>query len=130
MIASDMNDQVIHQLEALAAALGAWCGADVLIAESISRSRDLGHDRHFATRSVLAMRLMHVGTTISGTALTLDGDAGGRSVWYQVALDAVTAVAVESHAIVLVEQFEERTERRTEVTLAVGPTREHGHADV
>jgi hypothetical protein len=32
-------------------------------------------------------------------------------------LDAVTAADVESHAVVLVEQFEQHTERRSEITM-------------
>ena len=108
---------VIDQLDELLSTLKAACGRDILISESLSRSREVGHDRHFATRSVFFMRPRHVGIAFSGSALMLDGEVEGRTVGYQVALDAVTAADVESHAVVLVEHYEQHTERRSEITV-------------
>lgn len=113
-----MNQTIIGHLDELLATLNAWCGSEIFISESVSRSRELGHDRHFATRSVFFMRLREVGTAFSGSVLMLDGEADGRAVSYQIALDAVTTADVESHAVVLVEQFEQHTERRSEMTAA------------
>jgi hypothetical protein len=65
---------------------------------------------------VFFMRLREVGVAFSGTTLMLDGEVEGRTVGYQVALDAITAADIESHAVVLVEHFEQHTERRSEIT--------------
>lgn len=111
-----VNQTVIDQLDELLSTLKAACGRDILISESVSRARELGHDRHFSTRSVFFMRLREVGTAFSGSTLMLDGEVGGRVVGYQIALDAVVIADVESHAVVLVEHFEKETERRSEIT--------------
>jgi hypothetical protein len=36
-------------------------------------------------------------------------------VWYQIALDVVTSFKIEPTGAVIVEQFEQQTERRSEV---------------
>src|SRR5689334_18117661 len=113
-----VNRTVIDRLDELLATLKSYCGHEIGIVESLSRSRDIGHDRHFSTRIAFFMLLRDVGVAFSGTSLTLDGEATGRSVYYQIALDAVVSANVESNAIVFIERFEEQTERRSKVTVA------------
>jgi hypothetical protein len=112
-----MDRAMINQLDELLATFNTYRGQEVGIVESLSRSRDVGHDRHFSTRSEFFMRLRDVGVAFSGATLMIDGEAGGRAVGYQVALDAVTSADIEPHAIVIVGQFEQRTERRSQFTV-------------
>jgi hypothetical protein len=73
-----VNRTLIDQLDELLTTLKSYCGHEIGIVESVSRSRDIGHDRHFSTRSVFFMRLREVGVAFSGTSLTLDGEVAGR----------------------------------------------------
>jgi hypothetical protein len=101
MIAPDELDRVVAILQALV-------GRHVIIDESISRKRELGHDRHWATFSQLSFQLRSVTTTFSGLQLVIEGDVGR----YGIALPSVAQVVFEPE-LAIVERFETSTERRT-----------------
>lgn len=112
-----MDRKVVEQLEPSLAHLRSACGRVVRITESISRLRDreFGHDRHFATRSSCYLRLGSVSAAFSGSALMLGGKIDGRDVEYQIALEVVTSFDIQPMGAVIVEQFEQHTERRSEI---------------
>ena len=115
-----MNRTTLDQIEALMSRLGPVRGNVVTIDESISRSREkeFAHDRHFASSSKLSMKLNHARWAISGSLLTLDGSCDGEDCWYQIALDAVVSVELTEDRVVVVERFEQRTERRSIIRFA------------
>jgi hypothetical protein len=102
-----------RDIEAIYDRLRTSVGVSVCIVESISRSRDRGHDRHFATRSQLRFELREVEWAFSGSQLLLSGPPGFS---YGISCDSL--VSIESHApdaVTFVEHFEIRLERRTEI---------------
>lgn len=91
-----------------------FIGKRVTVVESISRSRDVGkHDRHFATRSSFSFRVDNVLATFSGCNLCLMG----VDAQYSIALEHIVAYDVGDAGLEVVEHFEQRTERRTNITL-------------
>jgi hypothetical protein len=115
-----VNKATLDQIEALMSRLEAARRKVVAISESISRLREeeFGHDRHFASSSKFSMKLNHVGWAISGSSLTLDGSCDDQDCWYQIALDVVASVELTEDGAVIVERFEQHTERRSTIRFA------------
>lgn len=115
-----MKHEIIEHVEALMLRLEDARGQVIAVDESISRMRRerFGHDRHFASSSRFSMTLKHVGFAVSGSSLTLEGTCGDRDCWYQIALEAVVSLEVTDHVAVVVEQFEQHTERRSTIQFA------------
>lgn len=91
-------------------------GKEILIFESVSRSRGIGkHDRHFAAHSQFKMRLKEVGISFSGTNLTL----GGEDIFYYgIAGEQVVKVRkINESEIEVTEWFEEKTERLSKIRI-------------
>jgi hypothetical protein len=103
---------VTFDVDRLLATLDGLVGRRVAIEESISRDRQRGHDRHCSTSSRLELVVARVSGTISGAQLILEGD-GAR---YAIAASAIASALFEPD-LVVVEHFEERTERRTTIRI-------------
>jgi len=101
---------VIAVIEPLLESLEGLVGKRVAIEESISRDRERGHDRHWSTLSRLELVVARVSGTVSGAQLILEGEG----MWYAMAADAITSAAF-GPVLTVVEQFEQRTERRTTI---------------
>jgi hypothetical protein len=101
------------ELSKLVDAVSNLSGIQIDISESISRSRDGGHDQHWSTHSSFTMMVRFVGVAISGSQLILNDR---EKTVYGIALDAVTRFDVASpNQIKIVEQFEAKTERVTTI---------------
>ncbi len=88
-------------------------GQRATFTESISRSRDIGHDRHFATRTCFSMRVGDVNFFFSGTQMAFRGE----DACYGISLDSVASYSVdEGGTMQVIEHFEHETERRTTIT--------------
>lgn len=119
MIASEQRmkwiEELIEHFEALV-------GKEILIYESISRSREVGkHDRHFATHSQFKMQLKDVGVSFSGLNLMLEGE---DVFFYGIACEKIVNVRRASeNDVEIVEWFEEQTERLSTIcVIASGAT--------
>jgi hypothetical protein len=66
------------------------------------------------------MTLGDVGWAISGSTLNLDGSCGDEECLYQIAIDVVISVELTEDGAVVVEHFEENTERRSKLVLKKG----------
>lgn len=89
-------------------------GKTIIVVESISRNRDAGHDRHFATYSSFSFDVDWVTGSMSGFNLQFVGNESS----YAVALEYVTSFDFDEKEFVLkiTEHFEERTERVTTIS--------------
>ncbi len=112
-----MNPALVEQIKVLMSRLEGARSRIVVIDESISRRREeeWGHDRHFATSSRCSLKLSHVGWAISGSCLTLHGSCEGQDCWYQMVTDCIVYVELSDDAAVVVEQFEQHTERQSTI---------------
>ncbi|HEY1013062.1 MAG TPA: hypothetical protein VGE07_10195 [Herpetosiphonaceae bacterium] len=101
-------------VEALLAHLHALVGQTVTIRASLSRRRTTGgHNRHCATIAQFSLPVESVGCTISGAQLFL---LGAEGAWYGMAWLAVVAWSLAADgSLIITEQFEAETERRTEI---------------
>jgi hypothetical protein len=83
-------------------------GKSITISESISRSRDRGHDR--ATTSTIPITVDSIRATPDGTQLALEGD----QTRYVIALEIVARFRLARNGdLEIAEHFEEQTERLT-----------------
>jgi hypothetical protein len=102
-----------YDFEDLVNKLQSLVGMQVWITESLSRNRQIGHDRHFATRSTFMLTLDHVSWTLSGSSLHLDGTEG---FLYCLSVEHIVQFRTdELERLIIVEQFERKTERKTEI---------------
>jgi hypothetical protein len=91
-------------------------GKPIWIVESISRNREAGHDRHFATQSGFMLTVKFVGWAISGANYHLLGMEGFSYSLSSEHIVEFTHDDVESFTVV--EHFETKTERKTTFSLA------------
>ncbi|MGA2496247.1 MAG: hypothetical protein ABSH20_00815 [Tepidisphaeraceae bacterium] len=108
--------ELIDKVDAAMERLASWKGHLVKITESLSRSRNLPcpHDRHFATHASFTMRLDNFMLAISGTRMSLTGTSGDSPASYELTLDRVVVIDnTDPDAIVIVEHFEQETERES-----------------
>lgn len=99
-----------EEYEELLRRLESFVGERLLISESISRNREIGHDRHFAVRTQFEMRLEHVGTAFSGVQLMLDG---GGDFWHGISAESIVSTSLGPDRVEITEWYESRTERKT-----------------
>lgn len=111
-------EQRLRAVEDVVGGLQAWKGKRVSMAESLSRVKTAGHDRHSATRSGFSMVVENVSVTFSGQTLRVSGAAKGDQ--YEVAFDSVISVTVNGREIALVEQLGSEVERVSVITLVSG----------
>jgi hypothetical protein len=96
------------------ARLDAWRGRTVIVTESISRNRALGHDPNFASQSQFSMTLAFVGET-SGGHISLDGAGGAQ---YQIAILDLTDVLDDGEStLYFIERIGDTAERRSTIKL-------------
>ncbi len=108
-----------YDIEDLSNRLHSLIGKRVWITESLSRNRHAGHDRHFATLSRFMMTIEHASWTISGSNFYLDG-AGGFS--YSISSEHIVYFDIDDKGhLIIVEQFESKTERKTELQAILNP---------
>jgi len=102
---------VTYDVEGLVSALQSLIGKQTWIAESISRNREIGHDRHFATISYFVMIPKSVSWSISGANFHIDGNEGFS---YSLSSERIVRFSSdEAGRITIIEQFESKTERKT-----------------
>ena len=100
-----------YKFEDLENHLQSFVRKQVWIAESISRNRHAGHDRHFATSSKFMLTLESVHVSISGANIYLDGTEG---FCYSLSAEQIVEFSIDEVArLTIVEQFESKTERQT-----------------
>lgn len=87
----------------------------VQITQSLSRNRNFGgHDRHFAATLQFSFTVKHVGWTMSGGHLYLNGDDS----WLGILLENVRAFEKTQDGFVITEHFEDETERKTTISVS------------
>lgn len=103
---AQMWDQAIDRLQSVK-------GKSVRVHQSLSRSRVTGgHDRHFAATIQFSFHVNHVGWTISGGHLYLNGDDS----WLGILLENVQEFTFASEGrFIVLERFENSTERITTI---------------
>jgi hypothetical protein len=99
-----------YDVENLYNKLQSLVGKQVWIAESLSRNRQVGHDRHFATSSIFMLILERISWSFSGANLHLDGTEGFS--YSLSSLNIVEFSTDEKGRLTIVEHFESKTERR------------------
>jgi len=67
------NNQKVELLKSILEQLQNWKGQNIEIREQITRSADIGYNRHFCTTSSFQFKLEHSGWTVSGGRLFLIG---------------------------------------------------------
>ena len=102
---------VKYDVEGLVNALKSFIGKQTWIIESISRNREIGHDRHFATYSRFMMTPKSVEWSISGANFYIDGIEGFS--YSLSSLNIIRFNADEARRLTIVEHFESKTERET-----------------
>ena len=108
-----------YDIEDLHNRLQSLVGKQVWIAESISRNREAGHDRHFATSSSFMLTLKSVGWSMSGANFYLDGTEGFS---YSLSSGHIVQFGTdEMERLTIVEQFETKTERQTKLWVTPTP---------
>lgn len=89
-------------------------GRRIQVQQSLSRSREVGgHDRHFAATLQFSFTVKHVGWTMSGGHLYLNGDDS----WLGILLENVRAFEQTPEGFVVTEHFEDETERQTTISV-------------
>lgn len=100
------------ELEPLIDAVLKLQGKQICVYSSLSRTRGVGaHNSHFSTSLSFTFSVNHVGIAISGARLMLLGDAS-----FSIGLDDVASFSIADGQIEIVEQFEQQTERLTQLT--------------
>ena len=93
------------------------------IFESISRNREIitAHDRHIAAQSVIGLHIDDVGWLFSGSQLRLGSKDGSE---YSISLDSVVSAETNQDGnMAVLENFEQKTQRRTIVEVRDPPAR-------
>jgi len=103
-----------YDAESLYQVFQSFIGQRIRIHESISRNREAGHNRHFAADSAFTMTLKYVGWAISGANFHLDSEEG--FAYGLSSFDIVRYEMDEAGRVVIIEQFESKTERETTIT--------------
>lgn len=98
------------EYEGLLRRLETFVGKRLAISESISRDREIGHERHFATMTQFEMRLESAGTALSGAQLMLLGEG---NLTYGVSAESIVSTSSQGESVEIVEWFESKTERKT-----------------
>jgi hypothetical protein len=88
-------------------------GKQIRITESLSRNRQVGHDRHFATISQFEMTLEDVRWSFSGANFYLYGTEG--FLYSLSSYNIVQFNTDEKGVFTIIEQFESKTERKTTI---------------
>lgn len=113
----ELSEQ-IEKVEAVLKRLQGWCGQLVRVHESISRLRIAGHSPQVATRSHFVMRLERAALSGLEGPLVLEGKLAEGDAAYQIAIDCIQAISLDTgDKAVVIEQFEKWTERRTTIQL-------------
>jgi len=108
-----------YDIEDLYNQLQSLVGKQVWIAESLSRNRQIGHDRHFAASSTFMLTLERVSWSFSGANFYLDGTEGFS---YSLSSENIVQFSIDEKAcLTIVEQFESKTERKTKLWVTPKP---------
>ena len=91
-------------------------GKRISIHESLSRARQLGHDRHFTTDSAFTLTVSNFSGINSESQINLEGD---DTTYYGISADTISDFKIEDNnkKIVINEHFEQETERRTTIRI-------------
>jgi len=112
---------VAVDVDRLLEALNALVGKSVIVEESISRNRELGHDRHCATYSQFRFQVRRITTSFSGMQVVLEGDESR----YAIAAQSIARVTFEPQ-LVIDERFDPSIERRTTLRIS----HDHGGCEI
>jgi hypothetical protein len=106
-----------EEIEPLINAAVALKGLQVHFRSSLTTRRGLGgvpHDRHGATALTFTLEVQSVGVAISGDRLMFVGSGAH----FEIGLRNLTSFSLEQEgSIEIVEQFEQHTERLTQLTV-------------
>ncbi|HLA42088.1 MAG TPA: hypothetical protein VJZ27_01560 [Aggregatilineales bacterium] len=91
-------------------------GKRISIHESLSRARQLGHDRHFTTDSAFTLTVSNFSGINSESQINLEQD---QDFSYAIAADVISDFKIEdsSKKLIINEHFEQETERRTTIRI-------------
>ena len=102
------QDEIATLLEALQS----FVGYNVVVGETISRSRT---DQHLAPRSRFTLSVQEFVHTLSGLLLSLESDNQDQ---YCMAGDDIASVILEDGTLTIKEHYEEKTLRQTVIRRA------------
>lgn len=102
-------------VESILESLESLKGKRVILRESISRNRSAGHDRHFATVTEFLLQISDIEPWFSGGQIRLIDSSGNG---YGISIESTIRLHREANGtIVIDEQFEQETERRTTISI-------------
>jgi hypothetical protein len=106
-----MRPEILERIDELVDTIANLKNKSIKVYISISRARDLGHDRHFSTETCFKMLVNNFGITMSGAQIILEQD---ETTCLGVSADALADFSIaDDGKIIFIEHFEEKTERRT-----------------
>jgi hypothetical protein len=103
-----------EEYEELVRRLESFVGKRLLISESITRDREIGHERHFATMTHFEMELESVFTALSGAQLMLNGKGRHK---LGVSAESIVRTSLGGGVVEIIEWFESETERKTTISV-------------
>ena len=105
-----MRPEIVERIQELIDAITDFKNRSIKVYISISRARDIGHDRHFSTETCFRLTVNYFGITMSGAQIFLEQD---ETTCLGISADAIADFTVkDNNAITIIEHFEEKTERR------------------